>query len=738
MWMLGPVLLLSYLGRGLTGPWRPSQPRLQFSHSELVKNGRLLTLPLLAGDLYSLLPDEDQQQLYVAMKDRLLATSLEDITQSPRMLRWPASSDRIQECLMAGKDSALECANFLRVLQPYNHTHLYVCGTGAFNPRCAFIPTEVFLKGEGEVTSEQTECGKGKCPYDPHQRTASAIIDAELYAGITSDFMSRDSAFFRTLGSRHVIRTEQYDTTWLQDAQFVKVATVPESDNPEDDKVYLFFTECAQEAEGAPGRVIYSRVARVCKNDIGGQRSLVNKWSTFLKTRMVCSIPGDDGIHTYFDQLQDIFLLHGKDKTDPLIYGLFTTSSNVLNGSAVCVYQMQDIIRAFKGRFSHKEGPQFKWAEFTGKVPFPRPGTCPSSTYGNHVSTREYPDDVIFFSRTHPLMLEEVYPLGGRPLLVRVGVPYKLTRLLVDRVEAVDAQYNVLFVGTDSGEVLKSIHLPREQGVQEVTLEQLQVFKGRSPITAMTLSKTQQWLFVGSAEGLAQLALFQCELYGQACAECCLARDPYCTWDGHACSPYMPVSRRRNTRQVGDAGDPLTECVRQGAGLQVETEERQMVVAKGNGTYLECLPKSQHATVTWYKEAGGNSHELSQVASGEQLVVIERGVLIRRAESAHSGTYHCQLEEHGFHWTAVTVKLSVLSPASVQLPFQEALTLGQRCAQLAGNTYGDHGGHKRGGGGKGGGGGQKKRNQGKGGGRGGGRKSRSRAHTPGPRSPRSI
>lgn len=30
---------------------------------------------------------------------------------------------------------------------------------------------------------------------------------------------------------------------------------------------------------------------------------------------------------------------------------------------------------------------------------------------------------------------------------------------------------------TDSGEVLKSIHLPREQGVQEVTLEQLQVFK---------------------------------------------------------------------------------------------------------------------------------------------------------------------------------------------------------------------------------------------------------------------
>lgn len=38
----------------------------------------------------------------------------------------------------------LECANFLRVLQPFNQTHLYVCGTGAFNPRCAFIATSVF------------------------------------------------------------------------------------------------------------------------------------------------------------------------------------------------------------------------------------------------------------------------------------------------------------------------------------------------------------------------------------------------------------------------------------------------------------------------------------------------------------------------------------------------------------------------------------------------------------------
>lgn len=49
------------------------------------------------------------------------------------------------------------------------------------------------------------------------------------------------------------------------DAQFVRVAPLSETDNPEDDKVYVFFTERAQEAEGAGGKVLYSRVARVCK-----------------------------------------------------------------------------------------------------------------------------------------------------------------------------------------------------------------------------------------------------------------------------------------------------------------------------------------------------------------------------------------------------------------------------------------------------------------------------------------
>lgn len=42
---------------------------------------------------------------------------------------------------------------------------------------------------------------------------------------------------------------------------------------------------------------------RFSQNDVGGQRILVNKWSTFLKARLVCSVPGMNGIDTYFDEL---------------------------------------------------------------------------------------------------------------------------------------------------------------------------------------------------------------------------------------------------------------------------------------------------------------------------------------------------------------------------------------------------------------------------------------------------
>ncbi|XP_029455454.1 semaphorin-3A-like [Rhinatrema bivittatum] len=667
------LLLLCTLGGYLppTLSRRGVLPRLQLRFQDLVQSKRMVFLPINASDLHSVILDEDRRRIYVAMDDNLLSANLDKITTQVKKLHWPATHEHIEECKMAGKDPKMDCANFLRVLHIFNQTHLYVCGTGAFHPSCAFIHTSVFYKEEPLVLQqEQTECGKGKCPYDPHQQVASALIDGELYAGISSDFMSRDTGFFRALGHRNVIRTEQYNSRWLQDPQFVKVAALADGENGDDDKVYLFFTERAQEAEASGGKVLYSRVARVCKNDIGGQRSLVNKWSTFLKARLVCSITGPDAIETHFDVLKDIFILNEKDGKKPLIYGVFSTSSNILNGSAVCVYKMEDIAATFRGSYAHKEGPEYKWLPYMGRVPVPRPGMCPSASDGNYRSTRDYPDDVIFFSRIHPLMYSAVYPINQQPLLVRVGMDYKFTRIVIDRVEAVDGQYDVLFIGTDKGVVLKTtLSTKANQEPEEVFLEELEVFQEKSPITSLSLSRQKPWLYVASKSGVIQLALHQCEVYGKGCAECCLARDPYCTWDGASCSPYSPSTRRRNVRDL--IGDPLMQCFKEGALLQVKAEEKEILVAEGNGTYLECLPKAHHASVTWLRVINESSWELQKVTAGNQILLLDQGLVIRQVQQHHAGTYYCQTEEHGYQWTLLKLQLVVIVGEQIQNPKHE-------------------------------------------------------------------
>lgn len=73
---------------------------------------------------------------------------------------------------------------------------------------------------------------------------------------------------------------------------------------------------------------------------------------------------------------------------------------------------------------------------------------CPSKTFGGFDTTKDLPDDVITFARLHPAMYNPVQPVGGRPIVVRTDAEYQFTQLVVDRVEAEDGQYDVMFIGT--------------------------------------------------------------------------------------------------------------------------------------------------------------------------------------------------------------------------------------------------------------------------------------------------
>uniref|UniRef100_A0A672IGY9 Semaphorin-3ab-like n=1 Tax=Salarias fasciatus TaxID=181472 RepID=A0A672IGY9_SALFA len=628
--------------------------------SEMLESSNLITFNGLANSSSydSFLLDEERGRLLVGAEDHIFSFDLVNINRDNKQIAWPATPSKKDECKWAGKDLGKECSNFIRVLQPYNQTHLYICGTGAFHPICAYL--EMGKRAEDNIfrLASHFENGRGKSPYDPKMLSASLLIDGELYSGTSADFMGRDFAIFRTLGDHHPIRTEQHDSRWLNDPRFIGVHLIPESDNPEDDKIFLFFKENAMDGEHT-GKATIARIGQLCKNDMGGHRSLVNKWTTFLKARLMCSVPGVNGIDTHFDELQDVFLMSSKDPKNPVIYAVFTTSSNIFKGSAVCMYNMADIRRVFLGPYAHRDGPNYQWVPFQGRVPYPRPGTCPSKTFGGFDSTKDLPDDVITFARGHPAMYNPVHPIGGRPIMVRTDVDYQFSQLVVDRVEAEDGQYDVMFIGTDMGTVLKVVTIPRESwhDLEEVVLEEMTVFREPTAITAMELSTKQQQLYLGSALGVSQMSLHRCEVYGKACAECCLARDPYCAWDGAECSRYFPTAKRRTRRQDIRNGDPLSQC----SDLQHHgsVEDRSVFGVENSTMFLECSPKSQRALIYWQLQKP-NDDRKHEIKLDDRVLRTDQGLLIRSLSQADTGVYHCQAVEHGFIQPLLRLNLQVI------------------------------------------------------------------------------
>uniref|UniRef100_A0A8C4ZLI9 Sema domain, immunoglobulin domain (Ig), short basic domain, secreted, (semaphorin) 3Fa n=1 Tax=Gadus morhua TaxID=8049 RepID=A0A8C4ZLI9_GADMO len=676
-----------------------------FSPTELRSTGTAhhFSFLLNSSDYRILRMDEDHDRMYVGSKDYLLSLDLHDINKEPLIIHWPVAPQRKTECVLSGKDTNGECGNFIRLIEPWNRTHLYVCGTGAYNPICTYVDrgrrsqgslhlqnpqsgsrtnrAADFSSTAGPVEAQQyifrlepgkVDSGKGKCPYDPKLNSVSALINGELYAGVYIDFMGTDSAIFRTLGKQTAMRTDQYNSRWLNDPTFIHAHLIPDSTQKNDDKLYFFFREKSSEMGQSP--MAQSRIGRICLNDDGGHCCLVNKWSTFLKARLICSVPGADGIETHFDELRDVYIQPTQDTRNPVIYAVFSVSGSVFKGSAVCVYSMADIRMVFNGPFAHKEGPNYQWVAYTGKIPYPRPGTCPGGTFTpNMKSTKDYPDEVINFMRNHPTMYNAVYPVHKRPLVVRTNVDYEFTTITVDQVAAADGSYEVLFLGTDRGTVQKVIVLPRDDLLtEELVLEEVEVFRVSvyAPLMA-SVPSLQQQLYVGSVLGVTHLALHRCDVYGEVCADCCLARDPYCAWDGKTCSRYSASQKRRSRRQDVKYGNPIRQCRGYNSIGNKNTLETVQYGVEGSTTFLECQARSPHVSLKWHLQRE-NSDRRKEIRSEGRVLKTEQGLLIRSLQGSDSGVYLCTSTEKNFKHTLVKLQLVVLSGRTVNNVLVEA------------------------------------------------------------------
>ncbi|XP_010775513.1 semaphorin-4G [Notothenia coriiceps] len=447
--------------------------------------------------------------------------------------------------------------------------------------------------------------------------------DGEMFTASQYEF--RSSPDVRRNFPFPTLRTEEAPTRWLLEADFVGSVLLKESINSsigDDDKIYFFFTERSQEQIAYPSQTMVSRVARVCKNDWGGQRTLQRKWTSFLKARMVCSVPEYE---LHLNILRSVFVLQGRDAQSSIFYGVFGLEWKNIKASAICQYAFSDVQKAFNGPYM--EVQDSKWREFTGKVPEPRPGSCMTDAHRSQGinSSRDLPDNVLTFARRHPLMASQVHPIGVRPLMFKRSVNY--VKIVVHKEPALDGNiYTVLFLGTDDGWLHRAVDIGGEMHI----IEELQLFDKPQPIESMVISSALRSIYVGSYSGVVQVPMSACERY-TSCYDCVFARDPFCGWDGKVCVEISSHAQRSNLTQ--DISKGIRGC-KENSGNVVH---RRRSVMSGDDVLLQCELCSNLATPRWTL----NGKELQGYGLNSGYRIGTDGLLIIGARSQQSGSYRC-------------------------------------------------------------------------------------------------
>ncbi|XP_028351496.1 semaphorin-6D isoform X5 [Physeter macrocephalus] len=516
--------------------------------------------------------------LYIAGRDQVYTVNLNEIPKTEiipnKKLTWRSRQQDRENCAMKGKHKD-ECHNFIKVFVPRNDEMVFVCGTNAFNPMCRYYRLNT-LEYDGEEIS-----GLARCPFDARQTNVALFADGKLYSATVADFLASDAVIYRSMGDGSALRTIKYDSKWIKEPHFLHAIEYG-------NYVYFFFREIAVEHNNL-GKAVYSRVARICKNDMGGsQRVLEKHWTSFLKARLNCSVPGDSFF--YFDVLQsvtDIIQINGI----PTVVGVFTTQLNSIPGSAVCAFSMDDIEKVFRGRFKEQKTPDSVWTAVPeDKVPKPRPGCCAKHGLAEAYKTSiDFPDETLSFIKSHPLMDSAVPPIADEPWFTKTRIRYRLTAIAVDHSAGPHQNYTVIFVGSEAGMVLKVLAKTSPFSLNDsVLLEEIEAYnlakcnaenEEDRKVISLQLDKDHHALYVAFSSCVIRIPLSRCERYGSCKKSCIASRDPYCGWlSPGACGEVTPGMLAGGFEQDTEYGNTahLGDC--HGVRWEVQSGESNQMV----------------------------------------------------------------------------------------------------------------------------------------------------------------
>ncbi|KAI3371326.1 hypothetical protein L3Q82_023946 [Scortum barcoo] len=570
----------------------------------------------------SLLLSKEDNRIYIGAREILFALNLTDI-----------SAVKLQR--------NTDCFNYIKILLRINSTHLYVCGTYAFSPTCAYIRAADFSLVESDTGEIVTEDGRSRCPFNPEYKSTAIMADGELYAGTVSNFQGNEPIIYKSLSQGTALKTEN-SLNWLQDPAFVGSAYIQESLPKgnivgDDDKIYFFFSEAGKEFDFFDNTIV-SRIARVCKGDMGGERVLQKKWTTFLKAQLLCSLP-DDGFP--FNIIQDMFVLtpSPEDWKKTVFYGVFTSQwyKGASGSSAVCSFTMDQVERAFNGRYREVNRETQQWYTYNHPVPEPRPGVCITNAAKEQgiSSSLHMPDKVLNFVKDHFLMDSVI---RSQPLLLKRNVRY--TQIAVHRVQVAKKAYNVLFIGTDDGRLHKAINVNNKMHI----IEEMVLFRDSQPVQHIELDTEKGQLYVSSFSELVEAPVANCTNY-QSCGECILSRDPYCAWNGRQCVDVRQAPPSNVWQQDVDEADTSVICKKTVASPRfakpppTRMSSCQLIIIPANTfKVLPCKLRSNLAERSWeFSESAGHFHYPSP-----------EGGLVVVAQADRQETYECWSVEEGF------------------------------------------------------------------------------------------
>ncbi|XP_069137395.1 semaphorin-2A-like [Argopecten irradians] len=559
--------------------------------------------------------DEASNSLFVGAMNHIIRLNVANISNKydHYKLKVEPAPLQISYCKYDAKPEVPDCQNHIRFIERYmtsDPNQIYFCGTGAMQPLGYTLNIDVMETSESAGISAES-----MCPNNPFQNSTSLYVESgnpgnvsALYSGTSASgqpFIYRPRLQDNGVESSSFMKTVD-DDNWINKGQFVGSFDMGDS-------VYIFFREVALEFTNCEKRV-FSRVAKICKRDQGGARSILrNRWTSFQKARLNCSIPGD--FPSYFDEIQDV------ERVGDIFYGLFTTNVNGISASAICAYNVSDILKSYRGKFKSQANANSNWLPADNE-----PDNWPNRPPNCNNNSKDLSDAILSFIRLNPLMDDAVQHLNGKPIFYEMGTQMHQLEVAHD----INSENEVVFFASTSKGQIYKIFL--EHGSKQGIVSSVyNLFTIPEAIWSMKLKGES--IYVGSDTAVKQVHIDTCDKYDKT--DTC-AHDPYCAWK------IVPGECVRMERRFFT--DPNYYTYKNIDDYTPETRMEDKMRNKGSSialdiSYMKCTIQR---TVQWHyrRTVDAESSSITFGGSGDHFHIDPKGsLIITNIQADHQGIY---------------------------------------------------------------------------------------------------